>query len=263
MPHPPIMVPEVGRGREREAARTLEGLSRLQNSLAALPRKGRPDVLLVLSPHQPYAPGALFLNSASVLAGGLERFGAASVRFSLNTSPLVAELGAYLEKAGLPCFISPVENLTPDHGTSVPLYFLSRVFENMPELIVASPIGLSPNQALEFGRALKGFSPAGFSLALLASGDLSHRLLPEAPAGFDPEGRAFDEALIESLESGEAREMLSNWPPERLNKAGECGFRSALALLGLAGGPVEVLSYEGPFGVGYANALWINEKVAL
>ena len=65
MPHPPILVPEVGLGRENEARETLNGLGLLAESL----RDRKPDVLLVLSPHQPYAPGALFLNSAERAMG--------------------------------------------------------------------------------------------------------------------------------------------------------------------------------------------------
>lgn len=79
MPHPPILVPEVGRGRENEARETLNGLGLLAESL----RNRKPDVLLVLSPHQPYAPGALFLNSAERAMGTLAPFGAPSVTIGL------------------------------------------------------------------------------------------------------------------------------------------------------------------------------------
>jgi aromatic ring-opening dioxygenase LigB subunit len=89
----------------------------------------------------------------------------------------------------------------------------------------------------------------------LASGDLSHRLRG-APAGFHPEGAVFDRELTDALKAGTGKDLITRWTPDRLADAGVCGYRPALALMGLAGEPVEVLSYEGPFGVGYAHALW-------
>ena len=80
MPHPPILVPDVGRGRENEARETLKGLELLVESL----RDWKPDVLLVLSPYQPYAPGALFLNSVGRATGTLAPFGAPSVTIGLD-----------------------------------------------------------------------------------------------------------------------------------------------------------------------------------
>lgn len=260
MPHPPIIVPEVGRGREQEAVTTLDGVRRLLEKLSALPRSGRPDCLLLLSPHQPYAKGGLFINNALEIRGGLERFGAPQVNFRLTTPALWSNLAEAVQAAGLPVAAGAFENLTPDHGSIVPLYFLDRIFDRMPPVILASPIGLDPAQALALGRALAGLETGGQHWALLASGDLSHRLTPEAPAGYNPEGRAFDKAVVDALAAGDPEGLIGDWPPTRLEAAGECGFRSVLTLLGLAGGPVEPLSYEGPFGVGYSNALWTNKN---
>lgn len=262
MPHPPIMVPEVGRGREMGAALTLKGASRLTEKLSALPLSGRPDCLVVLSPHQPYAPGSLFINQAPVLRGGLEYFGAPSVKFNLTTSPKWQNLAEHLQADGLSVAFAANENLTPDHGSTVPLYFLSKIFGRLPPVILASPIGLSPEKALALGRSLASLDITGQNWALLASGDLSHRLTPEAPAGYSPEGRVFDQEVLAALEAGSPSALIDNWPSARLKSAGECGFRSALTLMGLADGPVEILSYEGPFGVGYGNALWINPSLA-
>jgi aromatic ring-opening dioxygenase LigB subunit len=259
MPHPPVMIAAVGRGRENEAALTLAGAARIQSRLGLLPRGGQPDLLLVLSPHQPYAPGVFFLNDAGQMSGGLEGFGAPQVHFELK-SPSAArrDLRAHLKRRGLPLISTPVARLGPDHGTLVPLHFLAEIFENQPPVILANPVGLSPAEALELGRALADFKPAG-RWALLASGDLSHRLRLEGPGGFHPSGEKFDRELVAAVADGQVNSLLENWPARRLQEAGECGFRSALTMLGLMSGlghdhGAELLSYEGPFGVGYANA---------
>ena len=90
-----------------------------------------------------------------------------------------------------------------------------------------------------------------------ASGDLSHRLTPDAPAGYSPEGKKFDAAVVAALSSVDPSELLALTPQKR-EEAGECGLCSVMAMLGFCralGRTIEVISYEGPFGVGYCNAL--------
>ena len=262
MPHPPILVPEVGCGREAEAQGTLNGLHALMEAVEPL----RPDVLLVLSPHQPGAAGALRINTAPALRGSFAPFGAPEVRLDLVSNAEDQDaLGSFLTAEGVNLSWRPSPNLSADQGTTVPLYFLNRAWGNLPPTVPASPTGLAPQEALELGRKLAGFDD-GRSWALLASGDLSHRLTPDAPAGYAPdEGHAFDDAVVEALRRGTAEPLLA-LSPEVVDRAGQCGLWSVLVMLGLmeaaaqakpgAGARAKVLSCEGPFGVGYCCAVW-------
>jgi aromatic ring-opening dioxygenase LigB subunit len=93
---------------------------------------------------------------------------------------------------------------------------------------------------------------------------MSHRLIPGAPAGYDERGRVFDLRIAELLAAGDF-DGLNDLDPDLVGAAGECGLRSLIAL----GGYLEkddqitadVLSYEGPFGVGYLVAAF-NLEVA-
>ncbi len=256
MPHPPVLVPEVGRGREKEAPSTLEGLELMMEAL----RERRPDVLLLLSPHQPYAPGALFLNAADRAAGTLAPFGAPSAAVNLLCpEERRGALAGHLSAAGVRIREGNRPDLTSDQGALVPLYFLQRAWgrEKLPPVLLASPIGLTPDEALRLGTGLASFDD-GLRWGLVASGDLSHRLTPGAPAGYSPEGRVFDEAVLDALNAADAGPLFA-LSPETLEAAGECGLRSVMAMLGLCKalpGALRVVSYEGPFGVGYCNALW-------
>ena len=255
MPHPPIIVPEVGRGREREAAVTLDGVGRLMERLS----ERRPDCLFLLSPHQPYTGGGIFVNTAPRLRGSLAPFGAPSVAFDVTPPGNLPLLAGHLAKNGFAVRAGESPDLTRDQGTLVPLFFLRDAWqkrsEPLPSVVPASPIGLDPASALRLGDVLASFDD-GADWGLLASGDLSHRLTPDAPAGYSPAGKKFDEAVVAALSSLDPQ-ILSTLSQKELEDAGECGLRSVLAMLGLSrtlGKAIEVLSYEGPFGVGYCSA---------
>jgi aromatic ring-opening dioxygenase LigB subunit len=256
MPHPPIIVPGVGGGREREAAATLKGLSDVLDRI----RERVPDRILLLSPHQPYAFGAFAVNTSSLIKGGLSAFGTAEANFELHVPISCADLlTEYLGSKDIPTGIAESGDLSRDNGSCVPLYFLRKCYGNLPDVILSSPIGLDREMSVKLGGVLASFDD-GKKWGLLASGDLSHRLKPGAPAGFSPAGEKFDKATVEALELTDPAPLMS-LSPHSIEEAGECGMRSALAMLGLVsklGGRIDVLSYEGPFGVGYCNAVWTN-----
>jgi aromatic ring-opening dioxygenase LigB subunit len=215
----------------------------------------RPDNLLLLSPHQPYAPGALFVNDAKGTRGSLAPFGAPAVSFELETPEKRGFLD-HLAGNGFAARTGEAPDLTRDQGTLVPLYFLSKAWGGtLPPVLLASPIGLDPVSAFKLGESLASFDD-GSAWGLLASGDLSHRLTRDAPSGYSPAGKKFDAAVVEALSAADPRPLL-NLSPEETEAAGECGLRPVMVMLGLCRGQhISVLSYEGPFGVGYCNAVW-------
>ena len=261
MPHPPILVPQVGKGREKEAAASLEGTRKLQAALYDTLAKAMPDVLLVLSPHQPAVPGALFVNSAPAFSGNLARFGAPEAAIE-GTCPQAAfnELSAAVKTAGIALHAAAMPDISADHASIVPLLLIRDVFpeKRLPPILIAGPSGLSLEDAENLGKALRAMNgPRRW--ALLASGDLSHRLKQDGPYGLHPDGHIFDKALVQSLQTGNPGPVLALSAAQRENAA-ECGLRPALALLALTHAPLDVFSYEGPFGVGYCNAFWRNTQ---
>ena len=253
MPHPPVLIPEIGRGRENEAAKTLQGIKELTERI----KPSKPDLLIVLSPHQPYMPGALFVNSAEFYSGSFAMFGVPGVRITAYSPAknVFASFCDYLAKNGVNIYKSSESNITDDQGSLVPLYFLNEAWKTLPPMIIASPIGLTPEDAYNLGRILAKY-PSIDRIALLASGDLSHRLTPDAPAGYEPEcASAFETSIEASLRTCSPDKMLA-LDKKVISRAGECGFRSVMAMLGLCEGhQIDIFSHEWPFGVGYCNAL--------
>lgn len=266
LPHPPIMVPEVGRGELAGVAATVKSARELAAKLAA---RG-PEAVVIISPHGPVFRDAVGLWAVPELKGHLGAFGAREVAFryplDLELTRAVADAAredgipvAWLdEKAGRRYGLAP----ELDHGMMVPLYYLREAGIEVP--LVAMGMALLDRMELyAFGAALgRAIRSGRRKVLLLASGDLSHRLLPGAPAGYDPAGRVFDERLRDSVAALDVEGLL-NLPEDLAERAGECGLRSFIMAVGALDGyriSGEVLSYEGPFGVGYLVARLTPEK---
>jgi aromatic ring-opening dioxygenase LigB subunit len=219
-PHPPIIIPQVG-GEEIQAAdRTVAGMRAWAKDVVS----ANPETLVFISPHAPFLQGALGWLSGQELVGSFAAFGAPEVAFRVRGDRDLA-LSIAAEAAGEGVQTVEVNTRSLDHGVLVPLYYL-REAGISADLAVFGISLLPPERHFRFGQALaRVFARSPQRICLIASGDMSHRLLPGAPAGYD--------------------------------RAGECGLRPIIMLLGaLNGFDVEskIYSYEGPFGVGYLVA---------
>ncbi len=141
-----------------------------------------------------------------------------------------------------------------DWGFNVPLYFLAKDFRGKIETFLAG--FESPDSHFEEGKKVyqAKIQNSTSRIALIGSGDLSHCLKEDGPYGFNPDGPKFDKNLIEALGKKDVPTILKL--DEMFPQAGECGLRSFCFLLGILEESKinyipEILSYEGPFGVGY------------
>jgi len=143
----------------------------------------------------------------------------------------------------------------PEWGFDVPIYFIARKFKGEIKAFLTTPS--SPKEHFELGKTTAAQLKDG-NYGLIASGDLSHYLSESGPYGFNAQGPKFDKALIEYLKNKDIEKILNleNEFPE----AGDCGLRSLAYVLGIITGSrgtklnPQILSYEGPFGVGYLVA---------
>jgi AmmeMemoRadiSam system protein A/AmmeMemoRadiSam system protein B len=250
-PHPPIMVPEVGRDAAREVAGSIAAMRDLTARVAA----SRAETVVIVSPHAPLEAHAFVAYRDAELRGGFAHFRAPEATVS---APLDAELLDALERAAAEegFEIEPLEGYELDHGTAVPLYFLLR--NGWRGRVVALGYSFLPDaDHLRFGACVRrAADAAGRAVAFVASGDLSHRLTRGAPAGYNPDAHLFDEQVVASLRDG-APARIAEIDPNLRRLAGECGYRSMLIAVGAARGlraDCEVMHYEAPFGVGYMVA---------
>jgi len=142
-----------------------------------------------------------------------------------------------------------------DWGFNVPLYFLTENFSGNTTPYLTNTH--SPKEHYQLGKNSAAELEEGKNYALIASGDLSHALKEEGPYSYHPDGPKFDEELVKNLEQKKINELLNL--NDKYPEAAECGLRSLAFTLGLIeGSSIElnpkILSYEGPFGVGYLVA---------
>ncbi|MCL2030736.1 MAG: AmmeMemoRadiSam system protein A [Oscillospiraceae bacterium] len=253
LPHPPLAVPEVGRGKERGIQKTLAAFDAAAREIAAL----APETLVFVTPHNVMYADYFHISPGGGAAGDLSRFGAPETRFETEyDAELAGEIAALAEADGLRAGGLGEKDARLDHGVTVPMWFINRRCTGYRTVRV-SQSGLEPSAHYRLGQCIaRAAERLGRGTVLIASGDLSHKLSPDAPYGFAEEGAVFDKAVTQALSAGDFLSLLSLSEDLR-ERAAECGYNSCVTLAGCFDRrrvEASLLSYEGPFGVGYAAA---------
>lgn len=247
VPHPPLIIPGVGTGGEIPSTRRAYG------QIAAGLAEFRPDTLVVISPHSAMCRDYIHIAPGKGVSGDFGAFGAANVKiFAAYDAELAGLIGKTAGRRGIPAGALEGRDSGLDHGVAVPLYFLK------PERIVRVSIsGLPLTEHYRFGMCVAAAARAmRRKIAVVASGDMSHKLKEDGPYGFAPEGPEHDRLVREAIGAGDFRGLMSI-DPELREKAAECGVRALAIMLGVLDGmsvKSRLLSYEAPYGVGYLAA---------
>ena len=250
VPHPPLIVPEVGRGGEKQIAETAKAYERAAEEAAAL----EPDTVVVISPHAPAYADCFTILSAPGATGSFARFGAPGVRFSETCDTEFADrLCGLAGEEDLSVYADGARGAPLDHGTMVPLWFLRRRYAG-GRLVRIGLSGLPLTAHYRLGQLVaRAAAETEKRVILIASGDLSHKLRDSGPYGFAPEGPEYDRRIIDVCTRAAFGELLE-FDEAFCEKAAECGHRSFTIMAGAFDGlrvKAEALSHEGVTGVGY------------
>lgn len=266
MPHPPILIPEIGKGAETACSGLIEGLNQIADQIKAL----EPDTIVVITPHGPVFSDGIAIGYDEILKGDLGAFGYLDLTCKKrNDLEMVDQIIYDSGKIDIPCLKLDDENTeyfniskTLDHGVTVPLYFVDKSYMNYKIVHITYGLFSSP-KLYEFGRMLRQVVDGlQRNVVVIASGDMSHCLKSDGPYEFHQDGPIFDQMLREVLEK---KDILSAmFFDEAIQKnAGECGKRSIDIMLGSLDGydyDAKVYGYDGPFGVGYLAMGFENLK---
>lgn len=251
VPHSPLLLPTIGKENQGKLRKTLESYKTLEEDLYVT----KPDTILVISPHGSTLPDAFALFISPTYRADLKEFGDMATTLELKADiPLIEKIRGLR----LGAESTPVVGLTDpalDYGATVPLFFLT---PHLPQIKIVSmgishlPLAAHAAAGKQIGEILQQSTKR---IAVVCSADLAHTLTDAAPGGFSPEGKQFDEAVVKAVRQNEPDAILALEGKMELAKT--CGLRPITMLLGMIENlnyTPQLLSYEGPFGVGYLTA---------
>ncbi|WP_033170689.1 AmmeMemoRadiSam system protein A [Selenomonas sp. ND2010] len=250
VPHPPLIVPEVGHGAEQQIAPTIAAYQRVMERAAAL----RPDTVVILSPHTVMYADYFHVSPGAGASGSFAAFRAPQVQVATAyDSGFCEALVKRCREEDFPAGTLGEKNAELDHGTMIPLYFLQQHLRGVPVVRIGLS-GLPARAHYRLGQHIAAVAEElGRRVLIIASGDLSHKLKADGPYGFTSEGPVFDARMQAVFRSGDFLRLLLT-PVDLASGAAECGLRSFWIMAGTLDGrqvKSELLSYQGTFGVGY------------
>ena len=256
VPHPPMIVPDVGRGSEKQVEKTIRAYEKVADEIAAL----KPETIIISSPHSVMYSDYFHISPGTGATGSFAEFGAPQVKFDIEyDEELVDRITAKAEAAHFPAGTLGEKRKVLDHGTMVPLWFILKKYKDF-KLVRTGLSGYDLLKHYEYGMMIKGaVESLGRRVVYVASGDLSHKLQDYGPYGFAEEGPVYDKRIMEVC-SGARFGELFDFDENFCEKAAECGHKSFVIMAGaLDGRVVEATQYshEDVTGVGYGICSFI------
>ena len=247
VPHSPFLIPSIGKENTEQIKDTISSYKKLEEDLYS----SKAETIIVISPHGTIQPNYFTLNLSPEFTTNLEDFGDMVTKIKFNCDIGFAHRIRERMETRAPLQLISEPNL--DYGSGVPLILLTEHLPNI-KIIPIYYSGLDLEAHLKFGQLLKREIMINKErVAVVASGDLSHKLSKDAPAGFSPKAKKFDKKIIEYLTKHKTSEILQ-FKNSQLAEVSECGLKSIVMLLGIMSEikyEPKLLSYEAPFGVGY------------
>lgn len=250
VPHPPMIVPEVGRGSERQIEATTRAYEKVAEEIAAI----RPQTIIISSPHSIMYRDYFHISPGRLASGSFANFGAPEVRFDVGyDTDFVDSLTQEAEALHFPAGTLGERQSELDHGTMVPLWFILKKYDGF-KLVRTGLSGLDLIEHYEYGMLIKKVAEKeGKRVVYVASGDLSHKLQSYGPYGFSNEGPVYDSKIIDVCSRASFGELF-DFDEAFCQKAAECGHKSFVIMAGALDGEsvdANVYSHEDVTGVGY------------
>lgn len=250
VPHPPLIIPEVGNENEKKIKKTSEAYDCIAQEIANI----KPETIIISSPHATMCSNYFHISSGNGAQGSFFQFGAPQVHFEEKyDDELITIIENIAITESFPAGTQNEGTKDLDHGTMVPLYFIRKFYKDF-RLVRIGLAGLSLEYHYHFGQIVKhAVKKAERSAVYIASGDLSHKLQSYGPYGFTTEGPQYDKKIVEVCSKADFGKLL-DFDEDFCERAAECGHRSFVIMAGALDGlsvKAKWLSYEDITGVGY------------
>ncbi|MBR6403720.1 MAG: AmmeMemoRadiSam system protein A [Eubacterium sp.] len=250
VPHPPLIVPQVGRGSEAQVQKTIDSYLKVADEIAQL----KPETIIISSPHATMYADYFHISPGEIAVGSFADFGAPQVKFTEEyDTELVEAIEAIAQDDDFPAGTMGQRKRELDHGTMVPLHFIRQRYSHF-KIVRIGLSGLALTDHYVLGQIIQqAVNETGRRVVYVASGDLSHKLQEYGPYGFALEGPEYDERIMDVCSRGAFGELF-DFDDTFCDKAAECGHRSFVMMAGALDGldvDIETLSHEDVTGVGY------------
>lgn len=250
VPHPPLIIPKVGRGGEAVVQKTIEAYQKVADEIAQL----KPDTIIISSPHASMFTDYFSVSSGKVGMGSMASFGAPSVAFKEDyDEELVKKISVLAVEKEFPAGSLGETVHELDHGCMVPLWFIRQKYTDY-KLVRVGLSGLALTAHYSFGEIInEAVEALGRKVVYIASGDLSHKLKEDGPYGFAPEGPEYDKRIMDVCSRAAFGELF-DFSDFFRECAAECGHKSFVIMAGVFDGKAveaKELSHEDATGVGY------------
>ena len=258
VPHPPMIVPQVGQGSEAQIIETTKAYERAADEVAAL----EPETLIITSPHSVMYADYFHISPGSSAKGSFSQFRAPGVRFSEQyDTDLVQRICKLADAEGFPAGTLGEKDASLDHGTMVPLWFIRQKYSG-GKIVRIGLSGLPLTDHYRLGQIIAhAVEETGRRVVIIASGDLSHKLQSYGPYGFAKEGPEYDRRIMDVCGRAAFGELF-DFDENFCDKAAECGHRSFVIMAGAFDGlsvKAQALSHQSITGVGYGICTFYPE----
>ena len=258
VPHPPMIVPAVGRGSEKQIEKTTRAYEQVADEIASL----QPDTIIITSPHSVMYSDYFHISPGKRARGDFGQFRASQVSFEEEyDAELVSEIAETARRQGFPAGVMGERDKRLDHGTMVPLYFIRKKYTG-GKIVRIGLSGLPLSEHYRLGQMIReAVERLGRKAVFVASGDLSHKLQDYGPYGFAQEGPQYDERIMDVCSRAAFGELFE-FDETFCSRAAECGHRSFVIMAGAFDGisvKAEQLSHEDVTGVGYGICIFHPE----
>jgi aromatic ring-opening dioxygenase LigB subunit len=176
----------------------------------------RPEVAIVLTPHNIHVEGAMAVVTSGSVSGALDGHPDVKLRIAVDR-PLALAIRDSIAAEGIPVAgVSYGANDTAaasfpmDWAVLVPLWFMGgRADPPVLTVVVAPARDLPYAHHVAAGRAVaKAAAASGKRVALIASCDQGHGHDANGPYGFTPKSKEFDDAIVALIERDDLAGLL-------------------------------------------------------
>ncbi len=258
MPHPPMAIPNVENERKHLVGHTISAMREAARQL----REVAPETVFIITPYAASYIDYIHLSPGNAASGSFAELGNDELSYEvLYDSELVERICTEVGREGISAGTQGTVDPSLDEGFLIPLHFIQESFAEKeyfaPLFVRCSISGLSPAEHYRFGEIVARVAQEMHRrVAIVASTNLSCRISPESPYGYSPAGPLYDSMVCGALSSTEFLPLLTAEQSLR-EDAAEYGLAALQILAGTLDETrvsSDLISYEGPFGVGYAVA---------